>query len=234
MRIISWNIRHGGGARVNDIITLLAAQKPDIVIIPEFRNNDNGERIKEALSNIGLSHNAVPNIDPKLNTVLISSRFVFKPSFFKEELGKWEGRILSAEFEDLIIYGVYFPQRNEKAHLFNFILDRAQKQSAKPTLFIGDFNTGKHLIDEERSTFYCSDYLDKMEEYGLKDCWRHQNGNKREYTWYSNSGNGFRIDHSFGNDLFIENMKNCYYDHEPRMKRISDHSMMILETKRGI
>jgi endonuclease/exonuclease/phosphatase family metal-dependent hydrolase len=37
MKILSWNIRHGGGSRVIRIQSIIAAHKPDILILSEFR-----------------------------------------------------------------------------------------------------------------------------------------------------------------------------------------------------
>ena len=80
--------------------------------------------------------------------------------------------------------------------IFDFILDQLEQRPNENVVLAGDFNTGKHKIDESGSTFYCSEYLEKLEIIGLADAWRLINGPK-EYSWLSNSGNGFRIDHFY-------------------------------------
>jgi exodeoxyribonuclease III len=55
------------------------------------------------------------------------------------------------------------------------------------------------------------------------------NKDNLEFTWYSNIGNGFRIDHAFINEEYKNKILNCFYLHNERIDKISDHSMMVLE-----
>lgn len=191
----------------------------------------NGKIIRISLSEMGLTHQSAPVVEGNLNSVLIASKEKFNPTFFNDELGQWGHRIIRAEFKDVILFGVYMPTKERKRSLFDFILNRLPEEDSKSTIFMGDFNTGKHFIDEEKGTFLLSEYMDKLEEAGLVDCWRHFHEDKREYTWYSNSGNGFRIDHAFISSNNIEAMESCSYDHSTLKERISDHSIMKLYIK---
>ena len=165
------------------------------------------------------------------NSIFMASFEPFNGSIFPE-LNEHVNKVIRAEFEnDLVVYGMYFPQRKKKEVLFKFILERIDHERDKKLLFIGDFNTGKHLIDEEGSTFYCSEYFDKLEEVELIDLWRKAHGDKKEYTWTSNSGNGFRIDHAFGNYKISRHVKTCRYNHKVRDVGTSDHSILVLELK---
>jgi hypothetical protein len=65
--------------------------------------------------------------------------------------------------------GCYFPQRQEKSIVFEYIL--SQIEIDMPLIVLGDFNTGKHLIDEDKATFYCAEYMGKLEESVLLDMW---------------------------------------------------------------
>ena len=70
-----------------------------------------------------------------------------------------------------------------------------------------------------------------MEEVGAIDAWRLINKDKTEYTWYSNAGNGFRIDHCYISQSLKDRVKDCFYIHETREKKYSDHSLMSIELK---
>jgi hypothetical protein len=59
-------------------------------------------------------------------------------------------------------------------------------------MFIGDWNTGAHKIDEKGRTFVCSDEFRKLSARGWTDLWRHHNPGTTEFTWYSKLKGGAR------------------------------------------
>jgi exonuclease III len=63
----------------------------------------------------------------------------------------------------------------------------------------------------------------------LSDLWRLRNGVSREWTWRSSKGNGFRIDHAFGDGAFIAAVTAiCTYDHRARETGLTDHSAVVV------
>ena len=68
-----------------------------------------------------------------------------------------------------------------------------------------------------------------MNDGDMPDAYRHLHGDKREFTWFSNAGNGFRIDHFMVSRLLLPRVEACHYDHAPRESKASDHSVMTLE-----
>lgn len=229
MRIITWNIRHGGGTRVDSIIRRLINKDADLVVITEYRNNENGVKIRQALLEAGYLFQYCPITDKDKNTLLIVSRINLSGSLFKKELQEEFHRVVRIESDNFALYGMYFPQKQEKKKVFEFMLSQIGKNPDRPIIFIGDFNTGKQYIDEEKNTFYCSEYMDMIVQQGLVDAWRYINDDKREYSWYSNAGNGFRIDHIFVSNGIKDKVQNCYYSHAEREDKVSDHSMMVME-----
>ena len=91
-----------------------------------------------------------------------------------------------------------------------------------------ELKPGKHFIDEDKATFYCAEYMGKLEEYGLVDMFRTLHPHAREFSWFSNSKNGFRIEHIFASESFRERLLDCSYVHYPREEKISDLSAMIV------
>lgn len=49
------------------------------------------------------------------------------------------------------------------------------------------------------------------------------------HSWYSNLGNGFRVDHVFVNQSDKNKIDQCFYLHEKRIDKTSDHSIMEVE-----
>ena len=229
MKIITWNIKHGGGTRINQVIDTLGEYDADILVITEYRNNEKGKNLRNFLMERGYLFQVAPIIEKNKNTVLVAARDDFSTQLFYRELQDEYFRAVKVENSDLCLYGLYFPQNNEKKKIFNFILDEISKNKEKPAIFIGDFNTGKHFIDEAKSTFYCSQYMDAIEQKSYIDAWRVINKDKKEFTWYSNVGNGFRIDHAFVNEKYKSKVLDCFYSHREREEKISDHSPMVLK-----
>ena len=229
MKIITLNIRHGGGSRINLILLYLNKFIDwDIIVLTEFRLNKNSNVLfkffEENQFNV-----AFHKIDSRSNSVLVASKIKAEVNT-TEELKEHEHRIIYQTFDQFRLMGCYFPQKNEKAKVFDYIIDQI-KNSSLGLITIGDFNTGKHLIDEKGSSFYCSEYLHSLEQNRMVDAYRKVHGNVTEYSWYSNSGNGFRIDHIFISESLEYAIEECGYDHHPRELKISDHSAMFLQLK---
>jgi exonuclease III len=56
MRIISWNIRAGGGRRVAGIAAQLQRWRPDVVALQEFRGTAPSRELARRLADLGLPY----------------------------------------------------------------------------------------------------------------------------------------------------------------------------------
>lgn len=232
MKILSWNIQHGGGSRVQSILKEIKIVDSDIVILTEFRNSRNGNIIKNELFKYGY-HNQHINLDlsENLNSVAVFSKIKFTKKSVPEEISKG---VIKVCINNIDIYAMYFPQKTEKDLFFRYII-KSILDKKNNNLFIGDFNTGKNNLDKDDSgaNFYCAKRLSEIEGLNHIDCWRYFNHDKREYTWYSQrkgvNHNGFRVDHAFISLNKIDTLQNCSYKHSVRTERISDHSILLLE-----
>ena len=229
MKIFRWNIRHGGGKRINGILLELEDnQDSKIIVLTEFRNNQNGHRIRDKLNELGFIYQHSPIINPGVNSLLIASKIAVT---FREypELDQHQHRVISAEWNDSLVFGTYFPQKNEKSRVFQFLIQKVKAASSKSMIIVaGDMNTGVPFKDEKGKSFYCAKDFDQLQKEGVTDAWRLINDEKTEYSWFSNHGNGFRIDHFLISNQFQSKVNACYYIHEARLNRISDHSQMCL------
>jgi len=229
MIISTWNLRHGGGSRIKDIINVLNDNiKTDILVLTEFRNNSNKEVLLTSLKKMGYTYFYSPKSEPKTNTVLIATKQNYNVEYFKE-LKEHKQRVVKINTPNLSIYGCYFPQQKLKKEVFEFLLNQIQSLPNENIIITGDLNTGKHYLDEKGASFYCSEYFDKLEQKGMIDAWRLFNADEKEYSWYSNAGNGFRLDHFFVSKSIKNYVTKCYYNHNYRERKISDHSFMSLE-----
>ena len=64
MKIVALNIRHGGGSRIENLISVLIQTKADIIVLTEFRFNNNSNILRNALNKEGYSYATSSSKDP--------------------------------------------------------------------------------------------------------------------------------------------------------------------------
>lgn len=231
MRIITMNIQHGGGKRVSQLLEHITRMAPDILVLSEFRNNLAGQTIRDSLLEQGLIWQQTIEVDPKTNTLLIASCNTFSTATFHDDLGINGHRCLKACFSEFDLYGLYFPNQKAKQPVFDFLNKLHPRVLENHSLLLGDFNTGCHFADESGKTFLCASDFEKLIQRGWIDTWRSRNPDSREFSWYSNAGNGFRIDQALASPPLNDKIERVHYDHFPRETQATDHSAMVLDLK---
>ena len=232
MKILSLNIRQGGGPRAKSILREIEqVAECDIIVLTEIRNNQNLPYFKSVLDYLGYTSQFDTSGEPLLNGVLVACKKKCEFHVY-DTLGKDSHRLIRISMGGMKIFACYFDQGNAKKPLFHFLLKELPKH--KKAILCGDINTGKRKIDQVAATFYCYKQFEQLETSAkLTDAWRAIHGDKREYSWYSNKPhcNGFRIDHFFVSAQLKPRIKDCYYNHSirERKEKVSDHSMMVLE-----
>ncbi|SIO52302.1 Endonuclease/Exonuclease/phosphatase family protein [Bradyrhizobium erythrophlei] len=232
-RIVSLNLRHGGGRRIASLTDWLLSKSPSAVIATEWRNNAPGQHLRNRLTLNGLESILASPATPQMNTVLLAARGTVS-SKAATPLNSPVGELVSISMVDGVsILGCYFPQRMAKSPFFRRCIEMAASNSHRPFVMIGDLNTGRNDLDIEGNgvPFHCADQFAALHEQGgLVDLWRLRHGERRDWTWRS-ARNGFRIDHAFGNQAFINRFPNfrCEIDHQPRVTELTDHSAIILD-----
>ena len=181
LQILSWNIRQGGGTRVMAISNALVRQNPEIIVLSEYQNNKNGQLIRNKLLESRYIHQAAGNDLSGGNTVLLASKIPFHLQHCQEADSKYKYSILKAEFDAFNLYGMYLPHK-KKHKLFNFLVEEVQRE--KPSVLVGDFNTGINYIDQKGKSFMYTDYLDKLKTLGMVDAFREKYGDVKEYSCY--------------------------------------------------
>jgi len=56
MKIVEWNIRQGGGIRIDQIIDNILNHDSDYYVLTEYRNNENGRKLIESMAKNGYDH----------------------------------------------------------------------------------------------------------------------------------------------------------------------------------
>lgn len=237
VKLLAWNIRHGGGSRQMAPIALaIVEHAPDALVLTEFRRSTGGQ-IRAILADHGWVHQACTDPPPGRNGVLIASRLPLEAS---------GGARTEKHLEVLIrglglrLLGVHIPcdgagNGPARAEAWRSVLRSARASRGGAAAVMGDFNTGRHHLDEQGATFSHTASLGKLASLGFIDAWRARHPSGREPSWISHTGRGFRIDHAYLSPGLSPRLVDAWYSHRERELRISDHSALLvsLDLKSG-
>jgi exonuclease III len=243
MKLLSWNIQHGGGARLARIVEEIAAYDPDLIAVTEFRTGP-GVELRVALVERGWPYFETTVRAGNQNGIAVFSRTPMRRRRLcpapAESLARWlDIDLPEYGFGVGVLHimaagsGTNVPSTVAKNRFWDAVLQAAELRLQEPFLFVGDWNTGAHRLDETGRTFVCAEHFAKLSAMGWIDLWRYHNSGSTEWTWYSKlkggvRGNGFRLDHAFATPSLRPRITSCKYLHGVRETGISDHSLMIV------
>lgn len=257
LRILSWNILHGGGpTRVPEIALAILARSPDVVVLTEFRASRGGQ-LRATLADAGLEHQLTSTVPEGRNAVMVASRFPLRRVDDGPEVDP--GRFLHALLEGpdgpIGLVGVHIPDQVEggrKARFWRHLISRAPDWAKGACVVLGDLNTARRGIDTHRNDFgvtCCADLMGVFASHGFKDAWLAAHPRQLEATWSlprgllppdsgskassglaaRGAGLGSRIDAAYLSATLSGRVAAVRHDHLPREKGVSDHSMLILD-----
>ena len=236
MRIVSWNIQQGGkSTHVDQLCHQLSEWSPDFVGLSEFRDSATSQRIREHLDSIGLNHQHVTEPpETKKDFMLCACRFPMTHEVAPEEL-ETTGRWAHLQVRGLHLLQMIVPLRSSglKWKFHHWVVGEMRKISTEQAVCFGDANSGVPGVDESGNYFDKreADWFHSIQESGWMDVWRSRNPTAREYTWYHNSGNGFRLDQGFAPKPFEGNVTQIRYDwgQGGRDAKLSDHAAIVFD-----
>lgn len=215
--IATWNVRYPGPARLERVADAAAGLGADVLVLTEYARNAAG--LRPALRARGFGHWADSTPSGRYVGVAIVSRRPITTTDLIDPLWPWAG-VVAVDVGGVRVIGAYAPgsasvvdgarikQRWWEA--LHAVLDDVRQ---RPAVLIGDLNVGIRSLDETGRTFAGSDMFEALPEHGFTDAWRtSERSETREYSWWSNHGNGFRLDHIFVTAGVA--VADCRYVHE--------------------
>lgn len=164
------------------------------------------------------------------NGVLIAARRPLGPARVLSHRVEEPYRLIQTELPcGLQLVGVYMPNLLRKVPYWDAVLRAARRRRGGHAIFVGDFNTTRHFLDEAGAVCLTSRYMDDIERAGFRDAWRDRNPAAREFSWYSHRGNGFRLDHAFCSAPLASRLRAVRYSHDERLRGVSDHSAIVMD-----
>jgi exodeoxyribonuclease-3 len=236
VRLVAWNLLHGGGERIPRLVDALVSHEPDVCVLAETRQA-RMPQLLQLMRQAGFPHVATTMMPARKNGVAVFSRTRLSGSpspsgdVYRQrwlETTTVHGfRLLASHVPPKISIGV-----DQKHAFWETLLTFARLHVQTETIIIGDLNTGAPYRDEHRATLYCAEQFDALTQSGWIDAWRHFNGpNKKEWSWaYPNRPSyGYRLDHAFCSPALAKRLKDCRYSHIERHIRLSDHSILTVD-----
>jgi len=244
LRIVSWNIRAGGGRRVDLIAAHIQGWRADVVALSEFRATPPSRALRDRLERQGLGFqlSTVDETFPASNRLLLASRWPLRAIRLRAappEPGRWCLAQVGAP-RPFAVGAMHVPNRvsGQKDGFHAAVLNLTRSWRRGPALLVGDTNSGRIGLDEEVPCFGKREdgWFVALEDRCWRDGFRHLHGDRREYTWYSPNGrNGFRLDQAFINRLLLPRLVDTRYewalcaDGRDRRDTVSDHAALIVD-----
>lgn len=223
LSIYSWNVNGIRATYKKGFLEWLQHEKPDLVFLQETKAEK--DQLEEELLAPKGYHSFWHSCERKKGYSGTALYTKYIPDKISSGIGNKqfdnEGRTIVAEFGDIKIYGVYFPNGKASQERLDFKLDFYEEFRSRiledlnkgKVVVCGDVNTAHHPIDlarpkdnEDVSGFLPieRDWMDRFVEEGMHDTFRIFHPElKDQYTWWSmRSGArkrnvGWRIDYFY-------------------------------------
>lgn len=243
MRIIGWNIRAGGGKRIERVARAIAGWRADVVTLSEFRGTAPSLALADMLCTQGYTNqqSSADETDPARNALLVASRWPVEligppcTTTGPDEPCRWLPVRVAAP-EPLLLAAMHVPNRvtKRKYPFLTAALQQADHWGADRAVLIGDTNSGVPDIDEESPAFNHVEggWIGDLHNIGWRDAYRQHAGNRRAYTWYSPNGdNGFRLDQAFLSPSLAPHLRRATHRWAGGSRRsgVSDHAALIVD-----
>ncbi|MEM7099109.1 MAG: endonuclease/exonuclease/phosphatase family protein [Pseudomonadota bacterium] len=241
-RLVAWNIRAGGGVRVDAIADALLDWRGDAIVLSEFRATQASSTLAQALSAQGYPFqiDTTHQVKHGGNALLIAAREPIRKVGLRRyptEPGRWCA--VRLQKTRLVICGLHVPNQHtgRKPKFHDEVLALMQRWRGGPAIIAGDTNSGRIGEDEETSIFNqrTTSWFDEIHNAGWADAFRLKYGMRREFTWYSpGHDNGFRLDQAFVSPRLTDCVADCQHiwaggRDDTRRDRVSDHAAVIVD-----
>ena len=251
MKLFSWNVNGVRAIEKKGFLDWLSSESPDILCIQETKAKF--EQLPDTLQNID-GYFSYWHSAEKLGYSGVATFSKQEPLHVQYGLGidKYdkEGRVIITEFENFLLYNIYFPngQKDEirlqyKLDFYDDLLEILDDQvaSGNNVIVAGDWNTAHKEIDlaNPKANANYSGFLpveraqlDTYVDHGYVDSFRLFHDEPDRYSWWTyrfgarQRNIGWRIDYFFTNQDFADNISDADI-HEDVMG--SDHCPVSIE-----
>ena len=232
MKIVSWNVNGIRAVYKKGFADWFFKSGADIVCIQESKAQQ--EQFPKELTEIkDYNFYSASAYKKGYSGVAVWSKIKPEAVYYGIENEKFdsEGRIVRLDFEDFVLFNIYFPNGGAsperlkyKLDFYDYFIDYLKKFKNKNVLICGDYNTAHFPIDlsrpkenENSSGFMPVERqkLDELVKAGFTDTFRHFNKDGENYTWWDYKTGararnvGWRIDYFFISQNALNRLKSA-------------------------
>lgn len=222
MQIVCWNVNGIRAISKKGLVEYIQRESPDVLCLQETKANE--DQLDETLLKIpGYEAHFVSGEKKGYSGVALYSKI--HPKHVQKGCGAsrfdCEGRVISADYGDFILYNIYFPNGGRgpervryKLDFYDHVLElwEEQRSEGRELVICGDYNTAHYEIDVARPKEWAKQsgflpeeraWLDKIVDMGYVDVFRQFNKEPEQYTYWDAFRNsrerniGWRIDYFF-------------------------------------
>lgn len=235
IRILSWNVNGIRAVHRKGFREWFLKDKPDILCIQETKAVR--KQFPADIRNID-GYNLYISEAERKGYSGVATYTRMKPEKVQNGFGipkfDSEGRTLIMDYDDFVLFNIYFPngkmspeRLQYKLDFYDSFLDYADalKEEGRNIVVCGDVNTAHHEIDlarpkenEKISGFLPieREWMDRFLSHGYVDTFREFNQEPDNYSWWSyrtrarERNVGWRLDYFFVNQEFMKNVEKAY------------------------
>jgi exodeoxyribonuclease-3 len=233
--LLCWNVNGIRAARRNGFLEWLYREAPDILCVQETKADP--ALLDEELRNPKGYHSCW-NFPQRKGYGGVATFSREQPRKIQKDISldtfDTEGRIILAEYNQFVLFNVYFPNGKKdetrlkyKMDFYNAFFDFIEplRKSGERLILCGDFNTAHKEIDLSRpkensriSGFLPMEraWLDKLVAHRYIDTFRHFNQDPNQYTWWDMKTRarernvGWRLDYFFITENLLPSLTSAF------------------------
>lgn len=234
MRVLTWNILHGGGPdRSPRILMEILGLAPDLVILTEARRSF-AARVAGAFADFGLSHCLGPDAPEGVNGVMLLAREPLDPVVCADVPECLRPRWLEAVLTDraVRIAAAHLPEASRQAahrDAWKYLLRRARAHRDEPVILGGDLNTWRDGPDSRRRNGATATNLGRLASLGYVDAWIAAGPRPGAPTWNGPRGESFRLDYVMVSSPLAGSISAARLLTPRGSERLSDHLPIVVD-----
>jgi exonuclease III len=167
LRLLTWNIRAGGGTRLPRLAEAIAAFEADVLVLTEYRSGEAGRRLRAVLYDLGFAWLSPVEPPGIRNGVLIATRTRPRSVTHVTEHVPEPWRMLAVTIDRVRLFGIYMPNLKAKVPYWEALIEASGPHAGGHALALGDFNTCRAYVDEPGATDATALFLDKIQAAGF-------------------------------------------------------------------
>lgn len=258
MRVVAWNIQHGGGPeRFPRIVLTLLDLRADVIALTEFRASRGGQ-LAAMLASHGLDHVLISHphgASPHANGILLASRSALVRLASPVVPAAMEPRVLAARVSvtggsDVAMVVAHVPddtRPDAKAAVWRGLLGFASTHAQERTLLVGDFNTARREDSAVGRATRGVAAIGQLAAWGYRDAWTRPRADPALASadepiaptkpviasWRGPRGERARIDAAYASAALGPRIHRCEYawlgEADDEGWQLSDHAAILLE-----